>query len=236
VLCWPERVDSVKIEVHPIYKKPQWLLSKMKNKFIDEVELACNVALSSYDFHFPRRGTRLISISTDIYGWVGLNRSKTGNTWRINPFVGLHCVSIMRLWYELASHRKLKYLRGQTATASLHLGELAPNVDGFSFEQSQPPESEARRLAEAIIEFGVPWMRENANLEALLSLFRRKEEMLGGYPERIAVVLFLLGRFNEVSDYLDSRLHMYAQKPTWGEVQESWQQFSTALRNRLPHR
>lgn len=140
----------------------------------------------------------------------------------------------MRLWYELDTYRKPKYLLGQTATAALHLGELAPDIDVFSFEQSQPLEGEARRLAEAVIEFGLPWMRENANLESLLGLFQEKEEMLGGYPERIAVVLFLLGRFNEVSDYLDFQLHTYAQKPAWGEVHESWKQFSTALRNRLP--
>lgn len=208
----------------------------MKNKFIDEVELACNLALASSGFYFPRRSTRLFPIAADTYGWVGLNRYKVGDTWWINPFIGLHCVPIMRLWYELDTYRKPKYLLGQTATAALHLGELAPDIDGFHFEQGHPPEDEARRLADAVVAFGMPWMRENANLEALLGLFREKEEMLGGYPERIAVVLFLLGRFNEMSDYLDVQLHKYAQNPAWGEVTESWKQFSTALRNRLPQR
>jgi hypothetical protein len=203
-------------------------------KFIDEVGIACNSALASVGFQIPRRTTRVIPISDDIYGWVGLNRYKAGEAWQINPFIGLHSVSIMRLWFELSSRPKLKYLLGEAATAAVHLGELAPDLDGFRFEQAEPLEGEARRLAKAVVEHGLPWMQEHASFEALLVLFKEREAMLGGYPERIAVVLFLLGRYADMSAYLDDRLEAYARQPAWGEVHASWKAFSDALRSRLP--
>jgi hypothetical protein len=203
-------------------------------KFIDQVGIACNSALASVGFQIPRRTTRLIPISDDLYGWVGLNRYKAGDAWRINPFIGLHSVSVMRRWFELSTRPKLRYLFGEVATAAVHLGELAPDIDGFCFEQAQPLDDEARRLADAVVKHGLPWMHEHASLEALLVLFKEREEMLGGYPERIAVALFLLGRYADLAEYLDVRLETYARQPAWGEVHASWKEFSEALRSRLP--
>lgn len=206
----------------------------MKTKFAQEVDAACDNALASFGFHSPRRGSPLIVIDEDFYGWVGLNRSKAGDAVRIDPFIGLHCVPVMRLYYELDTYRKRRYLPGDTATVALHLGELAPAPTAFMFERSQPLEGEAGRLAQAVVEFGRPWMTSHANLNALLVHLREKEAMLGGFPERVAVVLFLLGRFTEVSEYLDARREEYARKPGWAEIHESWQQFSLTLRSRLP--
>lgn len=206
----------------------------MKTTFPQEVDAACDKALAAFGFHSPRRGSLLIAVDDDFYGWVGLNRSKVGDAVRMNPFIGLHCVPVMRLYYELDTYRKRKYRLGDTATVALHLGELAPDLNVFMFEQAQALEDEADRLAQAVVEFGLPWMKSHAKLDALLVLLREKEAMLGGFPERIAVVLFLLGRFAEVSEYLDARLDEYARKPAWAEIQASWKQFSDGLRSRLP--
>lgn len=203
--------------------------------FADQVISACNAALVKAGFQLSRRTTRIIPLTGDIYGWVGLNRSKTGDAVRIDPFVGLHSVPIMRLWYELDTNRNLRYLLGQTATAAVHLGELAPDTRIFLFEPGSAPDTEAQRLAETVTNLGLPWMRAHARTESLLALFREREAMLGGYPERIAVSLFLLGRFDELSAYLDARLAEYAGKPlSWEEVAASWKQFAAGLRARLP--
>ena len=206
-------------------------------KFADRIVGACNAALAAAGFQLPRKTTRIIPLTDEIYGWVGLNRSKAGDALRIDPFVGLHSLPIMRLWYELDSKRNLRYRLGETASAAVHLGELAPDVGIFLFEPGRAPDAEAERLAETVMAHGLPWMREHARNEALLDLFREREDMLGGYPERIAVSLFLLGRLDELSAYLDARQAEYAGKPSsWEEVLTSWRQFAAGLRARMPVR
>lgn len=207
----------------------------MEKKFPAEVESACDNALMLFGFQSRRRGSPLVVINEDFYGWVGLNKSRSADAVRIDPFVGLHCIPVMRLWYELDTDlSKKKYVAGDTATAAVHLGELGPHLNAFVFDPSQGLEDEARRLASAVAEFGLPWMKAHANLDSLLVLLREREETLGGFPERVAIALFLLGRFDELSDYLNRRLEEYARKPAWLQVLESWRRFSDALRERLP--
>jgi hypothetical protein len=202
----------------------------MDKKAVNEIESACDAAFAAFGFKSRRRGNPLIVLDEHFLGWIGLNRGNQGDVLRIEPFIGLHCIPVMRLWYEIDQK---KYVPGATATVAVHLGELEPNIDAFIF---RPPdiEGEARRLAQSVAHFGVPWMRAHANLNALLPLLREKENMLGGFPARVAIVLFLLGRFGEVSEYLDARAEEYRPKPHWGQVRDSWKHFSEALRARLP--
>jgi hypothetical protein len=206
----------------------------MEKRIVKEIESACDAAFASFGFNSRRRGNPLIALDDDFYGWIGLNRSNERDVLRIEPFIGLHCISVMQLWYELDHDlRKKKYVPGSTATVALHLGALAPDTNAFIFER-QGIEGEAHRLARCVADFGLPWMRAHANLKALCPLLRERENMLGGFPERVAIVLFLLGRFREVSEYLDARAEEYGQKPAWAQVLESWKHFSEALRTRLP--
>jgi hypothetical protein len=154
---------------------------------------------------------------------------------RIDPFVGLHCVPVMRLFYELDFYRKPrpKYLLGRTATIAVHLGAFAPEMNAFIFKKDEPLTSEANRLAEAVVQHGLPWMRAHASLDALLGPLREREAMLNGVPERIAIVLLLLGRFEELTAYLDRKQDEFAQH--FGvQVQGAWRQFAAALSDRLP--
>ncbi len=202
-------------------------------KFADEVDAACDRALARHGFESRQRGYPLLAIDKDTFGWVGLNRVKEGAAILINPFVGLHSVPVMRLCSELKTYRKQKYKVGQVATVAIHLGELAPEVTSFYVEHDNF-DSEATRLAVTVAEYGVPWMKANANLEAMLELLREREGMLGGFPERVAVVLFLLKRYDELFNYLDSRREFYKTKPNWLETREEWDQFSNNLRNLIP--
>ncbi|MET0983164.1 MAG: hypothetical protein ABWY02_13765 [Telluria sp.] len=208
----------------------------MPKNFRDEIDSACDRALESFGFRSRRRGSPLIQIDDDFYGWVGLNRSGTGDEVRIDPYVGLHCVPVMRLFYELDFYRqpRSKYLLGRTATIVVHMGAFAPEMRAFIFERDAPLTSEANRLAEAVVEHGLPWMRTHASLDALLGPLREREAMLNGVPERIAIVLFLLGRFDELSAYLDRKQDEFAQHSGWVQVQEAWRKFASALRDRLP--
>lgn len=206
----------------------------MPKNFRDEIDLACDRALESFGFRSLRRGRPLFKINDDFYGWVGLNRSGTKDVVRIDPFVGVHCVPVMRLFHELDFHRKPrpKYLLGDTATIAIHLGELAPEVRAFIFNKEEPLMGEANRLAEAVVQYGLPWMRAHASLGELLGPLREKEALLNGVPDRIAIILFLLGRFDELSAYLDRKQDEFSQHPGLVMTREAWSQFSPALRDR----
>ncbi len=209
----------------------------MPKKFRDEVDSACDRAFESFGFQSRRRGSPRIRIDDDFYGWVGLNRSGVGDAVRIDPFIGVHCVPVMRMFYELDFYRnpKPKYLIGDTATISVHIGAFASELRPFIFKSDKPLENEAGRLAESIVKYGLPWMRAHASLNGILARLREREAILNGVPERIAITLFLLGRFEDLIAYLDRKRDEFAQHPGWVATNQAWPPFSTALRDRMPN-
>lgn len=207
----------------------------MSKKFRDEVDSAVYRALGAFGFQLQRRGSPCIRIDDSFYGWVGLNRSGVGDAVRIDPFIGVHCVPVMRMFYELDFYRnpKPKYVIGDTATISIHIGMLSSELRPFIFESDEPLESEAGRLAESVVKYGLPWMRAHASLNGILDRLREREAILNGVPERIAITLFLLGQFEELIAYLDRKRDEFAQHPGWAATNQAWPPFCAALRDRM---
>ncbi|MUV14267.1 hypothetical protein [Noviluteimonas gilva] len=203
----------------------------MDRKLLNKIDAACDEALSQYGFKSPRRGNPLIRLDEDAFGWIGLNRLNMGHALQLNPFIGVHFVSIMKLWDQLNDNpKKWPYKVGQMATVALHLGELAPDVEVFVFDDRRPIEPEAERMARTIVQYGVPWMRAHARIDAILPLLREREGMLGGFPQRIAVALFLQGKNEEATAYLDCKLQEYSAMTKWPEIVESWSTFAEKLK------
>jgi len=150
--------------------------------------------------------------------------------------IGLHCVPVTRMFYELDFHRKPRpaYRLGETATVALPLATLAVTAPPFVFHVAEPLTEEAARLATAVEQHGLPWMRAHANLDTLLASMREREGLLNGYPDRVAITLLLLDRIDELEHYLDRKREEFSRQPNWGPVQDAWTQFSAALRGRLP--
>ncbi|MDJ0701106.1 MAG: hypothetical protein QNJ07_14745 [Woeseiaceae bacterium] len=167
--------------------------------FIRDVEQSCESALIDVGFKRPRKGTRYLEITEDFLGWVGINHGRHPDYLRINPFVGIHCVPLMRLCDDLEGE---KYRKGAIATVSVHLGEICPHVDQFIFCPSEPIEPEARRLSTIIYEHGVPWMTRHASYEAILPILQSKAPTLGGYPERVAATHYLMGNEKKAQDFV----------------------------------
>jgi len=168
-------------------------------KFLMSVDEECEAALVSVGFQKLRKGRVVWCISPEFLGWVGLNRGNHGDLVRINPFVGVHAVAVMKLCCSLDEN---KYVKGDIATYAVHLGELIPDELNFEFKIGDDLSIEAARLATVIHKVALTYMNSIADYDVLLSLVTDRMPMLGGYPERYVAILHLLGRSREAAQFV----------------------------------
>lgn len=181
---------------------------------------ACETALVRHGFRRLRRHDVVFDISSDFLGWVGLNYGSHSTQVRINPFIGIHCVPLMRLVEELSGQ---SYQLGRYATFAVHLGEICPEVDTFDFSTEADLELESERLATTLRRYAVPFMEENASYAALLPILIDRVPTLGGYPQRLAVALYLMGRYEEARQFVLGRRAEYEAEEA---VRESFDRFA----------
>lgn len=146
-------------------------------------------------------------IHDGFHCWVGLNTAVEPDRVKVTPLVGLHVVQIMRLCTTLEGR---KYDRG-VATYAVNMGQIEGVADerAFAFAPQQSPEfiaSEAKRLATLYAGPGLEFARSLASYEALLPRLRERVPMLGGYPERVASCLYLMGRKEEGRAFVETFL------------------------------
>ena len=158
------------------------------------VLLACFDALERHGFlRYKRQGVDL-HLRDSFYCWVGINTAIEADYVEVNPSVGIHVVSIEKLWTSLTKGKyPWKYRRG-VATYALHMGELAPKVPAFHFAPETDIASEAARLADLYCKVGVPYAKSISDYERTLPLLESRIDWLGAYPERVACCLYLMHR------------------------------------------
>ncbi|WP_228242468.1 hypothetical protein [Porphyrobacter sp. GA68] len=132
----------------------------------------------------------------------------------INPFVGVHVGSIAKM----RMLEGVKYDRG-IATYAIAMGELlnARNEPAFVFTPEQSDEcfdSEAERLANLYVGYGLTYARSIASYKALVPLLEGRIEMLGGYPEKLACCLYLMGEVSRARVFVETFL---AKEPDYFE-------------------
>ena len=159
--------------------------------FAKGVEEACESALVDAGFKKLRKGRVVYEISSDFFGWVGLNKGVHGDMLRINPFVGVHAIAVMKLCAQLEN---VKYVKGEYATYAIHLGQILPDASTFEFRVGESYFEESRRLANCLAQRGLEYMISIADFDGLLPLIEARIPMLGGYPERYACMLYLCGK------------------------------------------
>jgi len=165
--------------------------------FRNAVLLRCYDALQREGFvRFRKEGVDW-PLNNDFHFWLGLNTGLMANYVQINPFVGLHVVTIGKL---IASVKKgdgrSKYHRDY-ATYAVHIGEIAPHARVVRFTLGTDIDAEAIRLAKLCVATGLPFAKSIGSYEKLLPLLQARVDMLGGYPERVACCLYLMGRLAE---------------------------------------
>lgn len=169
--------------------------------FKKAILLSCHNALERHGFRrFAREGVDW-PIDDDFRCWVGLNTGLYHSHVDVVPFVGVHAVAIERL----ASLDGLKYRR-QTATYAEPMGALpgAAEQRAFTFQADATPswiEAEADRLAVIYMKYGLPYALSLSSYKVLAPLLHSQLRFLGGYPERYAACLYLMGRKGEAAQF-----------------------------------
>ncbi|MDQ3523544.1 MAG: hypothetical protein M3451_00615, partial [Chloroflexota bacterium] len=117
------------------------------------VLLKCYDALEAVGFTRYRKEDVDWPMEHGFHCWVGLNTGLEKEHLDINPFVGVHVVSIMKLYTSLEGR---KYSRS-TATYAIHVGELAPKESIFRFTRQTDVAAEANRLARLYADVGLSY-------------------------------------------------------------------------------
>lgn len=176
-----------------------------------KIEQECLGAL--VDLGFSKIGKSCVEMPTEkgFSCWVGLNQGAYANRLCIEPFVGVHVEPIARLYANIDQGKyRVRYNRC-VATYAVHIGEL-PDASGqraFMFTPEQSLEfqrSEIKRLAALYSTVGLSFARSISSFEALLPLLKERVSMLGGYPQRFACCLYLLGREDEARLFVEEFL------------------------------
>lgn len=149
------------------------LLNTDKGKLLKEVVKNAEGELSALGM-IKGKGLHMFPLAEGVSGLVGLNlvmrrgEGKVG----INPVVGVRHEQIERMTESLSEAKE----SSSTATLNTSLGYVMP--EGRYLEWLFEPApfdylSESKRMVEAIRVYGVPFMKSNATLEAILSDLER---------------------------------------------------------------
>jgi hypothetical protein len=188
------------------YHQSPMLNDRCDSAFKKRILLKCYDALQAAGFtRFRKEGVDW-PIHDGFHGWVGLNTGLYKDRLNINPFVGVHVIPIGKLCAYKTGKYPYNYNRS-TATYALHIGELdgAKDEPAFAFSPVQSEgfiDSEIERLAGLYATVGMDYARSIASYDALLPLFAEMLGRLGGYPEKYACCLYLMGRKAEAQTYV----------------------------------
>ena len=151
---------------------------------------------------FERTGKRtiLLNIGDDFFGWVGINSGIMANSVAINPHVGVHSKKIMELSAQISGS---KYEYGKYATISKYLGTVDRSLPQLIVRDKSDLKRALSLFQESMLKYGVPFMRQYNNYEALLPVLLDNVSRLGGYPERVAICYHLMGKDSTALRFLD---------------------------------
>jgi|SRR5665213_186364 len=177
--------------MHPIVTLP---VNAIDADFKHYVLVQCHEALAAHGFTRFRKERVDWPLENGFHCWVGLNTAFNSTYVEINLFVGVHVVTIEKLWISMKKRKYPgKYDRG-VATYGRHVGELSPNERVFRFTRQTRVDVEAKRLARLYATVGLTYAGSMAGYETLLPLLQERARTLGAYPERVASGLYLRGR------------------------------------------
>ncbi len=145
-----------------------------------------------------------------FHAWVGLNTALYPDRVDITPNVGVHVVPIHKLCAIKGGKYPYKYDRG-VATYAINIGTLdaAGDERAFAFGPQQSEafiDAECKRLARIYATAGLDYARSIASYQALFPLLQEYVDTLGGYPERVASCLYLMGRKQEAREFVSGFL------------------------------
>ncbi|MFJ3072784.1 hypothetical protein ACIPJE_29315 [Streptomyces albidoflavus] len=104
-----------------------------------------------------------------FHAWVGLNRASKHHPLKINPVVGLRYDPLERLLADIAGAASLT-----SATIARPVGHLTPGNSLLQLRVAEPGDVERAtdELCELVQAYGLPFARQHASTDALLTALR----------------------------------------------------------------
>lgn len=167
-----------------------------------------------------------------FHAWVGLNRASKHHPLKINPVVGLRYDPLERLLADITGATS-----PPSATIARSVGYLTPGNSFLQLQVTEPGDAEraADELHELVQTYGLPFARQHASTDALLTALRAGGNVPN--PDRTRLLIpalhFLLGETNETRSGLAQGLAHYGQNTSMPVVAEYYR-FANALTARLP--
>ncbi|HSO93956.1 MAG TPA: hypothetical protein VLS53_05740 [Candidatus Dormibacteraeota bacterium] len=191
-------------------------------------------ALAEAGFRKRRTGILTLPVSADVLGWLGLNKGYDSATsvLRINPVVGIRYQKLERALASLLDQPFHDYI---PASLSSPLGYLMPEkrFTTWPFTANDDPAPTAAMLAQAISNYGVPFIRRNATLEALYATVTSNPGI--GIPTQVAsrvpVLCLLLGKPGEAEQRVAAELSRMGNRDD--QASRFYRRFAQALRQQI---
>ena len=180
--------------------------------FARSVTKECARALERAGFVPRKLGYATLALEAGFQGWLGLNmETRHGDGLVVvNPFVGVRCEQVQRV---IANVNGVKCHPYNPPTISTSLGTLIPDdwAGSETFVAPEPSAEMATRLAGRVAEYGIPYMRDHADLPALLevlpSLVPREDA-----AERLAAAMVVAGDPDAAISELERRIDEEAEQ------------------------
>jgi hypothetical protein len=165
------------------------------------------------EFHGLRKRagwTFTIALSEECLGFCGLNETWDGYHQELSvlPILGVRHQTVERVCAELAGRDFHPYVGITIRTSFSEL--LSPRrFRDWKFVAGEDHAPGAAELAALVGDVGLPWMREHATLEAVLSEMRRGN--VGGFNDdrRLPVALAVAGHHAEALEEMEQRVRAY---------------------------
>jgi|GEM_PF-3342190 len=177
-------------------------------EFIKEVVEQCVSRLIVLGVRRPRKGCLTWPLHEDFHGWIGLNTEthRGDGTMIVNPNVGVRCDRIHQIITAVDGR---KYTTYEPPTIIRGLGYLMPQHTyvPFIFHKKSPIESVADELCAAVEQYGMPYMRAKANLEAIIKGLDCLPRQAGWEEsgERLLSAYYLLGDRDAIGRLIHQR-------------------------------
>jgi len=203
-------------------------------QFMKEVFGLLQQRLESLGFRKRRNQIFSLSVSEDVLGIVGLNKATRGRgpgVLEINPVIGVQNRRVGQLVAELSGE---KFEETGPFLAQANVGYLSPasKYHPFLFTETEPAGELADQLLEAVRMYGLPFIRSNEPLPALLHTMRSTRfaspfNTVYGIP----VALYLLGKNSEADAFLNDELAKLGSQTNPGA--QHYRNFASHLRERM---
>ena len=186
--------------------------------------------LEERGFRKRSSGVFTVELARDVLGWLGLNtasRHQVDGTVEVNPVVGVRHQGVERLVAELRAEPFHPYL---PPTISTSIGYVMPlhRYQAWAIASGGDGAPTAG-LIDAVVIHGLPFMRQNADLE---SLYETAEEGLGFSLEyRLPVIRLLLGERQAARAALDKCINDLGARQD--AAAQQFRAFSAALVERM---